>query len=133
MLSYSNDTPFPSTQALLKEAHEVEVKKQKEEHKIEKQLAVNKEDAATEVLMLIPVNSSERCFDKYVCFCFKFSFVWQETTLREQVEGLVEEDDEEESPANEDGEDVAVGAITRSEKKTERQRKKEKAEKIKVG
>lgn len=59
--------------------------------------------------------------------------VWQETTLREQVEGLVEEDEEQESPANEDGEDVALGAITLSEKKTERQRKREKAEKIKVG
>lgn len=58
--------------------------------------------------------------------------IWQETTLREQVEGLVEEDEEEESPANEDGEDVAVGAITLSAKKTERQRKREKAEKIKV-
>lgn len=56
-------------QALLKEAHEVEVKKQKEEDKIEKQLAVNKEDTATEVLMLIPVNSSERCFYQCVCVC----------------------------------------------------------------
>lgn len=37
------------TQALLQEAHEVEVKKQKAEDKIEKQLAVNKEDTATEV------------------------------------------------------------------------------------
>lgn len=58
--------------------------------------------------------------------------VWQETTLKEQVEGLVEEDEEKEEAANEDEEDVAVGAITLAEKKTERQRKKEKAEKIKV-
>lgn len=49
------------------------------------------------------------------------------------MEGLIEEDEEEEEPAaNEDGEDVAVGAITLSEKKTERQRKREKAEKMKV-
>lgn len=61
-----------------------------------------------------------------------FLFVWQETILREQVEGLVEEDEEEESAPNEDGEDVAVGGITLSEKKTERQRKREKTEKIKV-
>lgn len=65
--------------------------------------------------------------------CFTFSFVWQETILREQVEGLIEEDEEEEESApNEDGEDVAVGGITLSDKKTERQRKKEKAEKMKV-
>lgn len=65
--SSSNDTPLPWIQALLKEAHEVEVKKQKEEVKIEKQLAVNKEDTATEVLMLVPVKSSERCSYKCVC------------------------------------------------------------------
>lgn len=58
--------------------------------------------------------------------------VWQETTLKEQVEGLVEEDEEIEEVPNEDEEDVAMGAITLAEKKTERQRKKEKAEKIKV-
>lgn len=58
--------------------------------------------------------------------------VWQETTLKEQVEGLIEEDEEKEEVSNEDAEDVAVGAITLAEKKTERQRKKEKAEKIKV-
>lgn len=114
----------------------MEVKKQKEEVKIEKQLAVNKEDAATEVLMLIPVNFSERCFNKCACVLlfhiFTLSFVWQETTLREQVEGLVEEDEEEEPAANEDEEDVTVGAITLSDKKTERQRKREKAEKMKV-
>lgn len=40
----------------------MEVKKQKEEDKIEKQLAVNKEDAATEVLVLIPVKK-----DAFVC------------------------------------------------------------------
>lgn len=120
----------------------MEVKKKKEEDKIEKQLAVNKEDTATEVHMLIPsplldpVNSLEGCFSFsfYIFFCcFTFSFVWQETILREQVEGLVEEDEEEEeSSPNDDGEDVAVGGITLSDKKTERQRKREKAEKMKV-
>lgn len=49
------------------------------------------------------------------------------------MEGLVEEEDDNEAAdaANEE-EHVAVGAITLSEKKTERQRKKEKAEKLKV-
>ncbi|XP_039679221.1 ribosome biogenesis protein NOP53 isoform X2 [Perca fluviatilis] len=97
--SYNPD--FFSHQALLQEAHEVEVKKQKEEDKIERQLAVNKEHLATE-----------------------------ETILREQVEGLVEEENEEEAP-NEEEEGVAVGAITVAEKKTERQRKKERAYKVK--
>uniref|UniRef100_A0A8D0AG76 Ribosome biogenesis protein NOP53 n=1 Tax=Sander lucioperca TaxID=283035 RepID=A0A8D0AG76_SANLU len=97
--SYNPD--FFSHQALLQEAHEVEVKKQKEEDKIERQLAVNKEHIATE-----------------------------ETILREQVEGLVEEENEEEAP-NEEEEGVAVGAITVAEKKTERQRKKERAYKVK--
>ncbi|XP_028274689.1 ribosome biogenesis protein NOP53 isoform X2 [Parambassis ranga] len=99
--SYNPD--FFSHQALLQEAHEVEVKKQKQEDKIEKQLAVNKEDTATE-----------------------------ETTLREQVEGLVEEEIEDDDEASdEDEEGAAVGAIALAEKKTEKQRKKEKAEKIK--
>ncbi|XP_041652443.1 ribosome biogenesis protein NOP53 isoform X1 [Cheilinus undulatus] len=99
--SYNPD--FFSHQALLQEAHEVEVKKKKEEDKVERQLAVNREDTATE-----------------------------ETILREQVEGLVEEENEEAAAPNEEEEgDVAVGAITLSDKKTERQRKREKADKIK--
>lgn len=36
-------------QALLQEAHDVEVKKQKVEEKVERQLAFNKDDTATEV------------------------------------------------------------------------------------
>ncbi|XP_077396473.1 ribosome biogenesis protein NOP53 [Festucalex cinctus] len=62
--SYNPD--FFSHQALLQEAHDVEVKKQKAEDKIERQLAVNKEDRATE-----------------------------ETIFQEQVEGLVEEEEDE--------------------------------------
>lgn len=58
----------------------------------------------------------------------------QETILREQVEGLVEEEENEEETAAPKGEeeDVAVGAITLAAKKTERQRKRERAIKIKV-
>uniref|UniRef100_A0A3Q3W315 Ribosome biogenesis protein NOP53 n=1 Tax=Mola mola TaxID=94237 RepID=A0A3Q3W315_MOLML len=85
--SYNPD--FFSHQALLQEAHGVEVKKQKIEDKIEKQLAVNKEDTATE-----------------------------ETIFREQVEGLVEDDDD-----DDDNEEET--------KKTERQRKREKTDKLK--
>lgn len=51
------------------------------------------------------------------------------------MEGLVEEDEEEEDAEtvpNEEEEDVTVGAITQAEKKTEKQRKREKAYKIKV-
>ncbi|XP_070685209.1 ribosome biogenesis protein NOP53 isoform X2 [Pempheris klunzingeri] len=101
--SYNPD--FFSHQALLQEAHEVEVKKQKEEDKIERQLAVNREDTATE-----------------------------ETVFREQVQGLVEEEEEEEAAAAPnvgEEEDMVVGAIALAEKKTERQRKKERADKIK--
>ncbi|KAM6987356.1 ribosome biogenesis protein NOP53 [Tautogolabrus adspersus] len=98
--SYNPD--FFSHQSLLQEAHEVEVKKKKEEDKIQRQLAVNREDTATE-----------------------------ETVLREQVEGLVEEENEEAAAPNDEEGDVTVGGITRSDKKTERQRKRERAEKIK--
>ncbi|XP_005926647.1 ribosome biogenesis protein NOP53 [Haplochromis burtoni] len=100
--SYNPD--FFSHQELLREAHEVELKKKKVEDKLERQLAYNKADTATE-----------------------------ETILREQVEGLVEESEEEEEKdaPKEDGEEVAVGAIAVADKKTERQRKREKAEKIK--
>ncbi|KAL6116483.1 nop53 [Pungitius sinensis] len=73
----SYNPEFFSHQALLQEAHDVEVKKQKEEDKLTKQLAVNKEHFATE-------------------------------------------------------EDVAVGAIVMAAKKTERQRRKERVEKLKV-
>ncbi|XP_062242381.1 ribosome biogenesis protein NOP53 [Platichthys flesus] len=99
--SYNPD--FFSHQALLQEAHEVEVKKKKADDKLERQLAVNKEDTAT-----------------------------LDTVLQEEVEGLVEEDEEEEmAPIEEDDDDAVVGAIASGEKKTEKQRKKEKAEKIK--
>ncbi|KAM4743445.1 ribosome biogenesis protein NOP53 isoform 2-T2 [Anableps anableps] len=99
--SYNPD--FFSHQALLQEAHKVEVQKKKKEDKLEKQLAVNKEDKATE-----------------------------ESNLREQVEGLLEEENEEEdlAPAKEDDE-VALAAIAVTQKKTEKQIKKEKAEKLK--
>ncbi|KAJ0063671.1 hypothetical protein NL108_004802, partial [Boleophthalmus pectinirostris] len=49
--SYNPD--FFAHQSLLQEAHEIEVVKQKEEQKIERQLAYNKEDAATEVQGLV--------------------------------------------------------------------------------
>lgn len=48
------------------------------------------------------------------------------------MEGLIEEEDNEATEAANEEEHMAVGAITLSEKKTERQRKKEKAEKLKV-
>lgn len=104
--SYNPD--FFSHQALLQEAHMVEVQKKKQEDKLERQLAVKKEDKATE-----------------------------ETNLREQVEGLVEEEEEEEknneeeSPGLKDDDEVALAAIAVTQKKTERQIKKEKAEKLK--
>ncbi|XP_062329122.1 ribosome biogenesis protein NOP53 [Osmerus eperlanus] len=94
----SYNPEFFSHQALLLEAHEVEVKKLKQELRLEKQLAVNREDTATE-----------------------------ETVFQEQVEGLLEEEEGEE-PNEED--EMPVGAVPQ-EKKTEKQRKKERMEKIK--
>ncbi|XP_038129073.1 ribosome biogenesis protein NOP53 [Cyprinodon tularosa] len=102
--SYNPD--FFSHQALLQEAHEVEVQKKKQEEKLERQLAVNKEDKATE-----------------------------ETNFHEVVEGLVEEeeeeDDEEKASCSKEDHEAALAAIAVSQKKTEKQIKKEKAEKIK--
>ncbi|KAI1894063.1 hypothetical protein AGOR_G00130130 [Albula goreensis] len=101
----SYNPEFFSHQALLLQAHEVEVKKQKEEQKVERQLAVSQEDTATE-----------------------------ETVFQEQVEGLLEEEEGEEGPVQEDLEftpDTSATPSTTQGKKTERQRKREKAEKEK--
>ncbi|CAB1347724.1 unnamed protein product [Coregonus sp. 'balchen'] len=96
--SYNPD--FFSHQALLLEAHEVEVKREKAELRIERQLAVNREDTATE-----------------------------ETVFQEQVEGLVEEEEDEEE---DDEEDVSIRGGLQQEKKTEKERKRERADKIKL-
>ncbi|XP_066511958.1 ribosome biogenesis protein NOP53-like [Hoplias malabaricus] len=100
--SYNPD--FFSHQALLLEAHEVEVKRLKAEERLQRQIAINKSDIAT-----------------------------VETTFKEQIEGLVEEEEEtkEEEPQGETAEDGAVGPVAQQEKKTEKQRKKEKAERRK--
>ncbi|NP_001073415.2 ribosome biogenesis protein NOP53 [Danio rerio] len=97
--SYNPD--FFSHQELLREAHEVEVKKLKVEEKLARQLAVN-QDIATE-----------------------------ESTFKEQVEGLIEEDEDQPEDADGDADDTVIGPTAIQEKKTERQRKKEKAEKVK--
>ncbi|KAJ8403781.1 hypothetical protein AAFF_G00346490 [Aldrovandia affinis] len=110
----SYNPEFFSHQALLLQAHEVEVKRQKEEERLERQLAFKREDTAT-----------------------------TETRFQEQVEGLLEEEEEEEEegPVKEgevpmkEGEDPAQNSSAKPkahrEKKTERQRKREKAEKEK--
>uniref|UniRef100_A0A8C1BMS9 Ribosome biogenesis protein NOP53 n=1 Tax=Cyprinus carpio carpio TaxID=630221 RepID=A0A8C1BMS9_CYPCA len=98
--SYNPD--FFSHQDLLREAHEVELKKQKAEEKLARQLAVN-EDKATE-----------------------------ESTFKEQVEGLIEEEEIEPQEPEGDTEDTVMGPTATQEKKTEKQRKKEKAQRIKV-
>ncbi|CAL8336929.1 unnamed protein product [Boreogadus saida] len=94
--SYNPD--FFSHQALLLKAHEVEVKKEKEENKIIKQLAYDKDDRATE-----------------------------ESVFQEQVEGLEEEDYD----ANDFNSACTLGILNLVEKKTEKQRKKERVQKIK--
>ncbi|KAG5837346.1 hypothetical protein ANANG_G00238300 [Anguilla anguilla] len=100
----SYNPEFFSHQALLLQAHEVEVKRQKEEQRVERQLAVPREDKATE-----------------------------ETVFQEQVEGLLEEEEEEEleKEGEEPAEDKPASQSASREKKTERQRKREKAEKEK--
>ncbi|MCJ8744915.1 hypothetical protein PDJAM_G00124210 [Pangasius djambal] len=98
--SYNPD--FLSHQTLLLEAHEAEVKKVKAEEKLERQMAINRMDIATE-----------------------------ESVFNEQVEGLIEEDEGEEAKETEDSKDAAVGPTAQPEKKTERQRKREKAERRK--
>ncbi|XP_043115847.1 ribosome biogenesis protein NOP53 [Puntigrus tetrazona] len=97
--SYNPD--FFSHQDLLREAHEVEVKKQKAEEKLKRQLAV-KDDKATE-----------------------------ESIFKEQVEGLIEEEETEPEETEGDAEDTVIGPTATQEKKTEKQRKKEKTERSK--
>nr|XP_029536559.1 ribosome biogenesis protein NOP53-like [Oncorhynchus nerka] len=92
--SYNPD--FFSHQSFLQEAHEVEVKRERAELRIERQLAVKREDTATE-----------------------------ETVFQELVEGLVEEEEEEEE------DDVSIRGGLQQEKKTEKERKRERADKIK--
>uniref|UniRef100_A0A3P9MLN6 Ribosome biogenesis protein NOP53 n=1 Tax=Oryzias latipes TaxID=8090 RepID=A0A3P9MLN6_ORYLA len=99
--SYNPD--FLSHQALLQEAHDVEVQKQKQEDKLQRQLAFRKEDRATEVQTIISA-----------------------------VAACLYEDEDEAAAPNEDEADSALGAIAVAAKKTERQRKKEKAEKMKT-
>nr|XP_055051588.1 ribosome biogenesis protein NOP53 isoform X1 [Misgurnus anguillicaudatus] len=99
--SYNPD--FFSHQELLREAHEVEVKKVKAEERLQRQLAVNEEPAT------------------------------EESTFKEQVEGLIEEEEDEtgQEQSEEVTEDAALGPSATQEKKTERQRKRQKAERIK--
>uniref|UniRef100_A0A8C5CJ42 Ribosome biogenesis protein NOP53 n=1 Tax=Gadus morhua TaxID=8049 RepID=A0A8C5CJ42_GADMO len=95
---YLRQTGKAPVKALLLKAHEVEVKKEKEENKIIKQLAYDKDDRATE-----------------------------ESVFQEQVEGLEEEDYD----ANDFNSACTLGILNLVEKKTEKQRKKERVQKIK--
>ncbi|XP_076837053.1 ribosome biogenesis protein NOP53 [Brachyhypopomus gauderio] len=99
----SYNPEFSSHQALLLGAHESEVKRLKAEEKLERQTAIRREDLAT-----------------------------KESMFREQVEGLIEEEEKLDVEHTEEGdEDTVVGPTAQSEKKTERQRKKEKADRKK--
>lgn len=114
----------------------MEVKREKAELRIERQLAVNREDTATEVQQQYtpPPASQLSLFhnsDLYVVcpaqFCLTFlSVSLQETVFQELVEGLVEEDEDEEE------EDVSIRGGLQQEKKTEKERKRERADKIKA-
>ncbi|XP_010584780.2 ribosome biogenesis protein NOP53 isoform X2 [Loxodonta africana] len=102
----SYNPSFEDHQALLQAAHEVELQRQREAEKLKRQLALpTSEQAAT-----------------------------QESTFREMCEGLLEESDGEgepgESPGPETGGDQALPTPARlatAEKKTEQQRRREKA------
>ncbi|KAM4019288.1 ribosome biogenesis protein NOP53 [Anomaloglossus baeobatrachus] len=99
----SYNPTYESHQDLLLKAHEVEVKKLKEEKKLERQLKFpTKDQAPTE-----------------------------ESRLRELIEGLVEESDDD-NPTGGEGElgEQKTVSLHQRERKTERQRKKEKEAKI---
>ncbi|XP_056395629.1 ribosome biogenesis protein NOP53 [Hyla sarda] len=99
----SYNPSFESHQNLLLEAHEIEVKKLKEEKKLERQVKrPSKDEVATE-----------------------------ESNLMEQCEGIVEESDDDNPLEDEGGqEEQMMTSLPRRERKTERQRKKEKEVKI---
>ncbi|XP_039616531.1 ribosome biogenesis protein NOP53 [Polypterus senegalus] len=92
--SYNPD--FESHQSLLLQAHEVEVKRQKEEDRLQRQLAVPPEAVATE-----------------------------ETKFTEQLEGLLEEDEESETEKDDAPGKGAEAEAEAKEKKTEKERKRE--------
>ncbi|EDM08347.1 glioma tumor suppressor candidate region gene 2, isoform CRA_a [Rattus norvegicus] len=106
----SYNPTFEDHQALLLEAHEVELQREKEAEKLERQLALpTAEQAAT-----------------------------QESVFREMCEGLLEESEDEDGPgcaeqpeaddgATETSPTGAAGPEKRMEKKTEQQRRREKA------
>lgn len=101
--------PFPTpSQTLLRAAHEVELRRQKEAGRLERQLA------------LPPVEQ----------------VATQESAFREQCQGLLEESDVEEEPGEDQDEGLEAGGAKASatpvrlatvEKKTEQQRRREKA------
>uniref|UniRef100_A0A8C5QC08 Ribosome biogenesis protein NOP53 n=1 Tax=Leptobrachium leishanense TaxID=445787 RepID=A0A8C5QC08_9ANUR len=100
----SYNPTFESHQALLLKAHEAEVKKVREEEKLQRQLNLpTAAEAAT-----------------------------QESQFQELCEGLVESDAEDDAAAGDAAESSELGAATlaRRERKTERQRKKEKEAKM---
>lgn len=78
--------------------------------------------------MFLPTHTE--LFFPYTLIKFKCHVSMQESTFNEQVEGLIEEDEETEETEHAAGD--SVGPTAQREKKTERQRKKEKAERIKV-
>lgn len=67
-ITHADHPPSLWTQALLQEAHDIEVKKQKEEDKIAKQLAVNRADTATEVQRTIPAGPIMEDLEKFIYF-----------------------------------------------------------------
>ncbi|KAM9323945.1 ribosome biogenesis protein NOP53 [Gastrophryne carolinensis] len=96
----SYNPTFESHQALLLKAHELELKKLKEEEKLERQLKLPTVDEAPT----------------------------EESRLRELCEGLVEESEDETAAVDEsEGQSVT---LRHRERKTERQRKKEKEAKV---
>ncbi|XP_075462988.1 ribosome biogenesis protein NOP53 isoform X1 [Ascaphus truei] len=105
----SYNPSFESHQALLLQAHEEELKKVKEEEKLQNQLRFpTVAEAPTE----------------------RNKLEYQASKFLELCEGLMEESEDETAPDEEAGKEQGLGFMHQREKKTERQRKKEKEAKF---
>uniref|UniRef100_A0A8D1N616 Ribosome biogenesis protein NOP53 n=1 Tax=Sus scrofa TaxID=9823 RepID=A0A8D1N616_PIG len=136
----SYNPSFEDHQTLLRAAHEVELQRQKEVEKLERQLALPPAEQAATQVSAGPPSACPPCLLLPRSLTSSLVPLPQESAFQEMCQGLLEESDGEGEPAEgqdrglEAGGDQAEGAeaspavrLASLEKKTEQQRRREKA------